>query len=67
MTIKERAEEYATQYSGNIDQSEYNAYYDGATDQREIDIERLKEILNYLMIDTKDKASILTLMRNEQN
>lgn len=39
-TIKERAEEYATQYNGNIDQSEYNAYYDGATDQRNIDFEK---------------------------
>lgn len=37
-------------------------YCQGATEQRQMDYDKLKSILNDLMIDTKDKCRILEAM-----
>lgn len=62
-TIVERAEELQKKHTPNKDWGDIRfGYIQGATDQRKIDIERLKEILDALMIDTRDKVAILTAM-----
>lgn len=47
--------------------TDYMEGYDaGKSDQRKIDIEKLKAILNSLMVDTRCKAAIISLMEDKQ-
>lgn len=53
--------EHATAMCDKYD--EYVKLYDEiATEQKQIDIEKLKEVMNRLMLDTKDKAEIIKIM-----
>lgn len=58
--IVRRAQAYSRAQA--IQSYSYCGYVTGATEQRKIDMKRLKEVLNMLMIDTKDKAEIIKLM-----
>lgn len=71
--IEERAKEFADNYFADGDATimsdlihiaAKNAYWHGAIDQHKIDRNKLKSILNQLMIDTKDKAEIIKMMES---
>lgn len=59
-TLEERATAYTDKVKGTINQ--YHAYKQGAIDQKKVDIERLKDLLDVLKINKRDKAAILTII-----
>lgn len=66
-TIEQRAKEYLC---GDTDShpvrlAMYEAYVDGATEQHRIEISKLKEVLDTLMLNTHDKCKIIELMEKQ--
>lgn len=60
--IEQRAENFAEIYKEEDRHFAAQCYIIGATDQHELDKDKLKDILNALMIDTKDKQRIIEFM-----